>query len=288
MDTKSLVVTHTHKRSIKFRFPGSAAGGCYRFEPGLPKPSFHPLTTAKGHVVTGFECSDHMWHRGLWFTIKYVNGTNFWEENAPFGVQVSASEPQAEITGPRSLSIKHAVKWTSEATGAVIDEARTLLLSATDEDMIVIDWASDLTALVDLVLDRTPYTTWGGYSGLTFRAGRELHYAEYLLANGEKKHPVIGEPHPWAALMARVDGGWEEFVSVAMLDHPVNPRSPSPWYAKADPHYVFFNAAFLFHEPLKVAKGETLRFRYRVLIRDGLFTQETLGWAAEDYRAVEA
>jgi hypothetical protein len=119
---------------------------------------------------------------------------------------------------------------------------------------------------------------------LTFRAGRELHYAEYLLPTGEKKHPVIGEHHPWATLVARVDGGWEEFVSVAMIDHPSNPRSPGPWYGKADPHYVFFNAAFLFHEAMAVKKGEVLRFRYRVVVRDGAFTHETMTWAAEDFR----
>ena len=46
----------------------------------LPKPCFHPLHTAAGRQIAGFQMSDHTWHRGLWFTIKFINKTNFWEE----------------------------------------------------------------------------------------------------------------------------------------------------------------------------------------------------------------
>ncbi|HVX84077.1 MAG TPA: DUF6807 family protein [Phycisphaerae bacterium] len=293
MNHQALTVRHTWGRSIGFHFGGSAAGGAYRFEEGLPKPCFHPLVTGKGHVVTLFEPSDHAWHRGLWFTIKFINGTNFWEEQAPFGVQRSASEPHARMTGPASLAIEHALQWTSEATGPVVDERREIEIRGTDGGM-EIDWSSELLALQDLTLDRTPFTTWGGYSGLTFRASRELHQAEYLLPSGEKKQPLLGEPHEWVALQARVDGGPEEYVTVAMVDHPENPRAPlpeqpadrrmTPWYGKADPYYVFYNAAFMFHSGMQVRRGERLRFRYRVLIQDGLASSEAVGALAAEFR----
>ena len=191
---------------------------------------------------------------------------------------------KAASTWPCSRMSWYAVRWQAAATGPVIDEARTVDLRVGEDEELIIDWTSVLLPLADLTLDRTPYTTWGGYSGLTFRAGRELHYGEYLLPTNEKKHPLIGENHPWVALQARVDGGWEEFVTVAMMDHPSNVRSPSPWYAKADPHYVFFNAAFLFHEAMTVPKGVPLTFRYRVIIRDGLATADVLSALADDYR----
>src|SRR5687768_15691653 len=82
-----------------------AGGAAYRWG-GLPKPCIHPLVTPAGHRLTGFEMSDHVWHRGLWFTIKFVNGTNFWEEQAAFGVQDSASEPICEMIGRASCAPK--------------------------------------------------------------------------------------------------------------------------------------------------------------------------------------
>jgi hypothetical protein len=291
MNTEALTVTHTWGQSIGFRFGGSAAGGAYRFEKELPKPCFHPLVTPKGHVVTLFEPSDHAWHRGLWFTIKFINGANFWEENAPFGVQRSLAEPEVQMVGPQSLNIRHALRWTSEATGAVVEESRSVAIGMDGRGVMIVDWSSDLTPLQNLELERTPFTTWGGYSGLTFRAGRELHSAEYLLPRGEKKQPLIGEPHEWAALVARVDGGPEEFVTIALIDHPGNPRAPlpaqaaaTPWYAKADPHYVFFNAAFLFHQGMRVEKGRPLRFRYRVMIRDGMASARDVAEIAAPFR----
>ncbi|HEX9441848.1 MAG TPA: DUF6807 family protein, partial [Roseiflexaceae bacterium] len=44
---------------------------------GKPKPYFHPVCTPAGHCLTLFEPHDHVWHRGLWFTIKFINGENF-------------------------------------------------------------------------------------------------------------------------------------------------------------------------------------------------------------------
>src|SRR5580704_14945891 len=141
----------------------------YQFSSKLPKPCVHPLITPAGHVISGFEMSDHVWHRGLWFTIKFINGTNFWEEHSPFGIQVSQSQPRCEFTNEGELRITHMVEWTSEATGTAIKERRTLTFRRPIESASAIDWQSELHAAQDLTLDRTPYTTWGGYGGLAFR-----------------------------------------------------------------------------------------------------------------------
>ena len=50
------------------------------------RPFVHPLRTPAGHVLTRDAPDDHPWHHGLWFAIKYVDGDNFWEEMAPYGV----------------------------------------------------------------------------------------------------------------------------------------------------------------------------------------------------------
>ncbi|HEV8378205.1 MAG TPA: DUF6807 family protein, partial [Tepidisphaeraceae bacterium] len=60
---------------------------------GKPKPFFHPLSTPAGHCLSIFEPHDHPWHRGLWFTIKLINGENFWEENVEHGTQKTLAPP---------------------------------------------------------------------------------------------------------------------------------------------------------------------------------------------------
>lgn len=249
----------------------NGAQSVYRFAPAQPKPCVHPITTPAGHRLTGFEMSDHVWHRGLWFTIKFVNGTNFWEEHPPFGVQVSRTQPACAFDAGGAAVVTHELDWTSDATGLAIREARRMRFAALDGGIGVIDWETRLTAEQDLTLDRTPYTTWGGYGGLSFRASRELHDASFHLPDGSTAAGLAGQPHDWVALHASVDGGRDQRVAIAMIDHPQNPRSPSPWYCKTGNGFTYINAAFLFHEPLQFAKGQSLHMRYRFAYRDGLW-----------------
>ena len=44
------------------------------FDPQQPKTYFHPLATLEGEVLTAFEPPDHRWHRGLWWSWKFING----------------------------------------------------------------------------------------------------------------------------------------------------------------------------------------------------------------------
>ncbi len=256
----------------------------YRFDTSLPKPCVHPLITPAGHRLSGFEMSDHVWHRGLWFTIKFVNGTNFWEEQAPFGVQVSQAQPVCEFIAPGAVRVTHLLEWKSEATGVAIRERRTMTFRDEPSGASIIDWTSELHATQDLLLDRTPYTTWGGYGGLAFRSARELHNASFILPNGETATGLAGQTHDWVIMQGDVDGGPSQHVSIAMIDHPTNPRSPTPWYCKTGNGFNYINPALLFHEPMKLAREQTLKLAYRVLYRDGQWTTDEFTKLAQDFR----
>ncbi|EIQ00546.1 hypothetical protein OpiT1DRAFT_05092 [Opitutaceae bacterium TAV1] len=252
--------------------PGDARSATYRYRPESPKPGIHPLVTPRGHVLTGWQMSDHVWHRGLWFTIKFVNSDNFWEERAPFGRQVTcAGQPVLEPVGADGARITHKQQWISPSGDAVMEESRVIDTRLADDGVIVLDWDIGLRALRDVVLDRTPFTTWGGYGGFSLRASREMHEVDFLLPDGKTVSSISGDRHPWVVMRGRMDGGADERVSICMVDHPENPITPVPWYAKSANGFTFINAAFLFHGPLTTAAGATLRFRYRLLYRDGLW-----------------
>lgn len=280
-------LAQTWNQRVDIHLPGDAACNTYRHPPEQPKPCVHPLVTPRGHCLTGFEMSDHIWHRGVWFTIKYINGTNYWEENTPFGIQVATSNPTCEMLEPGKLRLHHQQRWTSDATGDVFTEKRTLTWHIAPDSSRILDWTTTLTAKQNLTLDRTPFKTWGGYGGLAYRGARELHDVSFILPDGETAEALTGQSHPWVAMQALVDGGPDQHVSVCMIDHPSNPRSPSPWYCKCRDGFTYMNPAFLFHEPMDVKNGQSLTFSYRILYRDGSREHDALVAAAAKFQQSE-
>lgn len=278
-----LRLTQVFNEGICFAPDGEAVEAVYQSSPSLPKPCVHPMKTPARVTLSGFEMSDHVWHRGLWFTIKFINGTNFWEEHEPYGIQRGRAQPRVELTGHNAATVTHGLDWISDATGLVIQETRRLHFSAIG-DVRQIDWTTELRAMKKLTLDRTPFTTWGGYGGLIYRGSRELHDVNFEVSSGEKVNALTGERHDWCLMNAAVDGGPKRRVSIGMIDHPDNPRSPTPWYGKGSNGYTFMNAAFLFHEPMEVPEGKVMKMRYRVAWRDGAWEDGAFAALADQFR----
>lgn len=229
------------------------------------RPNVHPVTSPSGAVLTRDAPPDHPWHHALWFTIKYVNGENFWEEVDAYGV--------LRHVGPTT------VHWIrpDRSTVAVVDE-RSLTHVDLGEGAYAIDWSIDLTPQADTVFDRTPFTTWGGYGGLAMRGRPDWTDTRLLLADGSVHERVLGMPSRWCDLSGSVEGG---DAGVLFLDHPSNPRSPVPWYGSTraatygdEGWSNFVNAAFLWDEALAVGAGATLSFRYRAVVHDGVWSTE--------------
>jgi hypothetical protein len=247
-----------------------------------PKPFLHPVRTKAGHVLTRATPADHPWHRGLWFTIKYVDGDNFWEEMEPFGTIV-----------PRNPgSLEDDLDWIRPDGSVAITEHRTMTEVDLDDDAWALDWHLALTPTADVVLDRTEFTTWGGYGGLALRGSPHWHDTRMLREGGESKARVAGRTGRWLDVSGRfgTEGDDDPEAGVAILDHPSNPRHPSPWYGSTfnpiygdEPWSNFVNAAFLFHEAMPLAAGDTLELRYRVIVHDGTWDAEWVESAWQDW-----
>lgn len=282
------VLRHDLGKSLQLHLPGEEEPLWRYVYGGKPKPFFHPLRTPAGHCVTLFEPHDHLWHRGLWFTIKYINGENFWEEKEPLGRQRTLLPPMVQHLEGGAIRWESELLWERpEGAGAVFREKRGISYRSLETGTYALDWDIELTAQADLLLDRTPFTTWGGYGGLTLRGNRNWQETRLLFSDGSTSERPTGIRAKWCDLSGLFDGGERQSGGIAIFDHPQNLRSPSPWYGgTGSGHY--FNAAFLFHEPLKVEAQEKLRFRYRVLVHDGVWEHERLGAAYESYVAPSA
>jgi hypothetical protein len=280
-----MILSHDLGKSIELGRGGADAPLWRYVYSGKAKPFFHPLCTPGGHVLTLFEPHDHLWHRGLWFTIKYINGENFWEEleAEPWGIQKTLLPPDVTHTADGGILVKSEQEWLRPHNGgAVFNEHRQFEYRPLSDQAYALDFIFELAPTQNLKLDRTIFTTWGGYGGLTFRANRNWQQTRLLFADGSTSDRPIGIPSAWCDLSGKIDGGANQTAGIAIFDHPTNPRHPTPWYGATGPNH-YFNAAFLFQEPMSVAAKQPLTFKYRVLVHDGILEREALAKAYASY-----
>ncbi len=107
--------------------------------------------------------------------------------------------------------------------------------------------------------------------------GLGLRFIRSMDATGEFRNPdndpgVVfrGEERlarsRWCAYTAQAD---RKIVTVAMFDHPENPRHPATWFIMAKP-FAYMSATLRLHEePLKLVSGTLLVLRYGVALWDG-------------------
>jgi hypothetical protein len=224
------------------------------------RPNLHPVAAPSGAVLTRDAPDDHPWHHGVWFTIKFVNGENFWEEQPPYGVLRHRAA--------------HDIEWIRpDRETVVIDETCHLDHVDLADDAYAIDIAIRITPRVDVVLDTTPFTTWGGYSGLALRGRPDWTDTRILLADGTEHERVLGAASPWCDISGSVDGSQAGVLVI--------PGADTPWYGSTraatygdEGWSNFLNAAFLWNGPIEVAVGETVPFDYRVVVHDGVWSPD--------------
>lgn len=238
------------------------------------RPFVHPLRSPAGLVLTVDAPDDHPWHHGLWFTIKFVDGDNFWEEYDAYGVLRHDGEPHISHD-QGAVTIDGALDWVRPDRATVaLREHRRWTYRPVNDTTYSLDLTTTLVPVADAVLDRTPFTTWGGYGGLTFRGRPDFVETTLRIADDDEAHErVLGTSARWLDCTGTIEG---HRVGIAMLDHPTNSRHPTPWYAStradaygSDGWSNFVNAALLWEESLLVPAAAPLALRYRVLVHDG-------------------
>ncbi|MEI8041507.1 MAG: PmoA family protein [Verrucomicrobiota bacterium] len=243
------------------------------FRIGEGKPFFHPLTTKDGTVLTAARPEDHPWHFGLWWSWKYINDLNYWEEErrtgrSPGVTEVVSVQPLAKAD--HSARVAMDLSYHPSGKPAILKEKRVLWITAPDaRGNYSIVWDSTFTACAEaLKFDRTPPAKGaGGYAGLGLRFSAGTR--GWTFAGSEGK---VGAKDIYGT-----QGAWVDFQrghGVAVLDHPQNPRHPTLWYPNEK--HPFLCAAFLFKEPYELAAGKTLRLRYLVLVHSEPLSKDAL------------
>ena len=256
----------------------------YRFAAEEGYPYFHPISVVGGPVMSGFAPADHPWHRGLWWSWKFINGTNYWEfgkGGKPDGQTRRASEAVMDTDKSGAMMVIFDLEYSKG--GPVLSEKRAILLHPPRPDGgCAIDWTSTFTAKdKDVVLDRTDpvKASWGGYGGLGFRGAKSMRQFKAIDSEGRAgKAQSHGKTARWmdfSGVFGEKDQK-ETPAGVAIFDHPRNPRHPTPWYLSDNAGLPYFGPAMLFASPLTLKAGESMTVRYRVLVHPGLGDKEAL------------
>jgi len=259
--------------------PGDSAQMVWQFnyQPGMPT-FFHPVYTPDGTLLTAEAPKDHPWHLGLWFCWKYINGLNYWEFSGDSKTRVSEGmTDQKRITIRTRYNGSARIRldityhpWYHPDSVALLEVRKISISAPAGDGSYFIDFEHFFTAVNDVVLDRTPPQTnargirWGGYAGLSVRFDQKLSDPSFF--SPELDSMLSGKQAPWVAANLKTESG--NLVQMIICDHPDNPRSPVSWYCINRPNdrFWYYNAAILYHEPIKLQAGQKMTLKYRVLV----------------------
>ncbi len=242
------------------------------------KPHFHPLNLRGGKTLTWQSPPDHPWHYGLWFSWKYINGVNYWEESRESrrsDGRTSWDEVKITRNDDYSAKFKLDVCYHVDDQPVVLTEQRIIDVSSPNDDgSYTIRWDATFTATADeVVLDRTPLPgephgeIFGGYAGLSVRLSKAA--SEFQATSPEV--PINEQPErlrfcarsvDYAGSIDGTEGG------IRITDHPDNVNSPTPWYIihNTKTPMTFFSPTVIQQAPMRLTRGESFRLRYEIVV----------------------
>lgn len=270
------------------------AGPLWSFVAGtnFGKPHFHPLATPDGLVLTGQSPADHQWHYGLWFSWKYINKVNFWEQDKKTGIAEGRTRWEAPRFAKKddgSAQIDMAISYDNPSGGVWLAEARTIQIGAPQADgSYTIDWTAKFTVgKQDLEFGRTPMmgepggAVNGGYGGFSLRLPVTTNAVTWSVADGAEPKFASGRWRPTGPALQMIMTDGAHTGAVAVLTHPGNPGGqPAPWYVVDNKPMRFFCSAILAPAVLKYTAGSTFTLRYRVIVRTSPLDAAALRTAA--------
>lgn len=247
-----------------------------------PRPYLHPVRTRAGRTVTCYRPHDHVWHKGIAWSLPCVGPHNFWggptyvHGQGYVQLENDGSMDHEELldlaVGADRVGLTHQLGWRTEQGERVVTEIRTLSAVLPDRpDAWVLTFETAMTNVSASPLPIGSPTTRGrenaGYGGLFWRGSRSFTGGTLHTPAGSGGEELRGERGPWMGFTGRHDEV-DAASTVVMVDHADNPAHPPQWFARTE-WFGCLNPAPFFSEEIDFDPGETLRFRYAVVVADG-------------------
>lgn len=282
-------IVHELDRSVSVRLDGVVLAE-YVYAPDTvplesPKPYLHPLRTRRGHLVSLFRPHDHVWHKGIAWSLPHVGTENFWggptfvRDRSYVQLENNGRAEHAELTelraDPGSAVLAHRLRWITQGGVHIIDETRTLTATLPDAGVAEGAWVLTFESRMRNVGPEDLWigspTTKGrenaGYGGLFWRGPRSFTNGRLRTVDGDGGDELRGTRHAWMGFTGRHDG-IDEASTLVMIDDPGNIHHPPQWFARTEEFACMCPAPF-FSDEVLLARGEEMTFRYAVVIADG-------------------
>ena len=268
---------------------GGAEVWRFVFDPREGKPHFAVLAPAGTNLVAAHP-EDHVWHYGLWFSWKLINGVNYWEELGSPPLAEGATRwaaPEIATQPDGAATIRLGVSYVRADGRVELSETRELRLSAPAADGgFSIGWSAHFVAgEAGAVIDRTPMPgepggqVNGGYGGLGLRLPATAERLTMTTPGGPVLRFDNERARPFAAVLGcNLATGSQPLGGVAIINLApgTGVAEAIPWYVVSSPKMRFVCAAILAPQSLTLGPGATLDLRYRILVRPAVWTPEAL------------
>ncbi|MGY4859404.1 DUF6807 domain-containing protein [Cryobacterium sp. AP23] len=245
-----------------------------------PRPYLSPLRTLGGELVSLFRPHDHVWHKGIAWSLPVVGDENFW--GGPTFVRDSGYVQLAnngtqrhrgfrETAGGAPARVSEDLDWITEAGVLVFTEEREFSCEIIDDRSWALVFTTAMRNVTDATISIGSPTTRGrdnaGYGGLFWRGPRSFTGGLLHAPGGSGGEELRGTREPWLGFSGQHDGSGN-WSTIVMVDDPANHGSPPQWFARTE-HFAALCPAPFFSTEVPVAPGDVLRLRYAVVISDG-------------------
>ena len=272
----------------------------------LEKPVLYPIATVGGTIVTrGFplnpkpnDPTDHPHHIGMWFNYENVNGLDFWNNSYAIAPEKKSgygwvkTDKILEISSGEKGVLAYHANWVNQKKEVLLEETTKLEFSQVGHKRII-DRITKLTADMPVIFNDAKDGLLGfrlaheleipteKYQKFTDDKGNvtivkggtdKIANGNYITSEGKTGNDAWSTRGTWCKVYGKMG---KDSVSIVIIDHPENPNYPTFWHARgyglfaANPlgEKVFTNGKAA--KNLKLAKGESVTFRYRVVIDEG-------------------
>jgi hypothetical protein len=275
----------------------------------IEKPVLFPVYAANGTAVTrGFplvpqanDPNDHPHHIGVWFTFENVNGLDFWNNSYAIPAEkkhlygwIKTDSILSISGGKKGLLIYHA-NWINQNKEVLVEETTRFEFSGSNHQRII-DRVTTLRANIDVLFADAKdglmairlahelqiptykdqeFTDNKGNKTIVKGGTDIIPNGNFISSEGRQGDSVWSTRGRWCKVYGKMRN---DSVSVTIIDHPLNPNYPTFWHARG---YGLFSANPLGEKiftngksskDLSLKKGNTVSFRYRMVIEDGTKT----------------
>ena len=240
----------------------------YRAQPSLKYPYFCPLNgPVSGLSLTTESAIPYPHHRGLWLGCDPLNGGNYWADNGLESGQIRSTRLEVDHTRTTSNQVvfTQACTWERQGSNPFTDE-RTVRVMVEPGRQTLIDCGFRLTAVEDVSIRKAKH------SFFAMRAAADISptYGGTLInsAGGTGAKGTYGKAADWCGYFGKRRLRPDVTEGIVIMNHPANFGGDCPWFTRDYGHLSPSPFNFI-PKPWKLARGESLELRYRVVLFAG-------------------